>query len=222
MKVVKMSVANQKNFFQMNNLVLGFGSTAISTGIDLALEKGEVLALLGPSGCGKSTLLNTIVGGQKPISGAVFVAGSDLADTPTHLRGVGIMFQQPFLFPHLNVFENVSYALKQQGMSKDEIFSNVEEILEVMKLGSYRNRPIAELSGGQAQRISLARSIVAKPKVLLLDEPLSALDTELRKELALEICAIIRQLGITTIFVTHDEAEAEVMSHRVFRWQWSL
>lgn len=132
------------------------------------------------------------------------------------------MFQQPFLFPHLNVFENVSYALKQQGMSKDEIFSNVEEILEVMKLGSYRNRPVAELSGGQAQRISLARSIVAKPKVLLLDEPLSALDTELRKELALEISAIIRQLGITTIFVTHDEAEAEVMSHRVLRWQWSL
>jgi ABC-type Fe3+/spermidine/putrescine transport system ATPase subunit len=107
-------------------------------------------------------------------------------------------------------------------MSKDEILSNVEEILEVMKLGSYRNRPVAELSGGQAQRISLARSIVAKPKVLLLDEPLSALDTELRKELALEISAIIRQLGITTIFVTHDEAEAEVMSHRVLRWQWSL
>jgi putrescine transport system ATP-binding protein len=222
MKVVKMSGANQKNFFQTNNLVLGFGSTAISTEINLALEKGEVLALLGPSGCGKSTLLNTIVGGQKPISGAVLVAGSDLADTPTHLRGVGIMFQQPLLFPHLNVFENVAYALKRQGMRRDEILRSVEEILEVMKLGSYRNRPVAELSGGQAQRISLARSIVAKPKVLLLDEPLSALDTELRKELALEIGAIIRQLGITTIFVTHDEAEAEVLSDRVLKWQWSL
>ena len=222
MKVVEMSVANKKNFFQTNNLVLGFGSTAISTGIDLALEKGEVLALLGPSGCGKSTLLNTIVGGQEPISGAVLVAGIDHVDTPTHLRGVGIMFQQPLLFPHLNVFENVAYALKRQSMSRDEVSRSVEEILEVMKLGSYRNRPVAELSGGQAQRISLARSIVAKPKVLLLDEPLSALDTELRKELALEISAIIRQLGITTIFVTHDEAEAEVMSHRVLKWQWSL
>lgn len=217
-----MSEDKQVSFFQISSLVLGFGSIAISTEIDLSLNNGEVLGLLGPSGCGKSTLLNTIVGGQKPLSGSIELVGVDIGEMPTHQRGVGIMFQQPFLFPHLNVFENVAYALKQQRRSKSEVSDNVEEILEVMKLGSYRSRAVAELSGGQAQRISLARAIVAKPKLLLLDEPLSALDAELRKELALEISAIIRQLGIATIFVTHDEAEANVMSDRVLKWQWSL
>lgn len=217
-----MSKDKQVSFFQISSLVLGFGSIAISTEIDLSLNNGEVLGLLGPSGCGKSTLLNTIVGGQKPLSGSIELVGADIGEMPTHQRGVGIMFQQPFLFPHLNVFENVAYALKQQRRSKSEVSDNVDEILEVMKLGSYRNRAVAELSGGQAQRISLARAIVAKPKLLLLDEPLSALDAELRKELASEISAIIRQLGIATIFVTHDEAEANVMSDRVLKWQWSL
>jgi ABC-type Fe3+/spermidine/putrescine transport system ATPase subunit len=213
---------NHSSFLRTAGLILGFKGTPISTEIDLAIEKGEVLALIGPSGCGKSTLLNTIVGGQPPLSGSVFIAGVDVGQLPIRDRGVGIMFQQPFLFPHLNVFENVAYGLKQQGKSKNEISKEVNEVLEFMKLGSFSKRSVLELSGGQAQRISLARTIVTRPRLLLLDEPLSALDAELRSELAQELRAILQRHQITTIFVTHDKSEASVVSDRVSQWIWEL
>lgn len=204
----------------MKQLVIGYEDESISSPIDLAIPAGSQLALLGPSGCGKSTLLNTIVGGLKVVAGEIWLGEKLMNDVPTHLRGVGIVFQQPLLFPHLNVFENVAFGLRQLGWEKSSIQARVEELLELVKLPSYKERSVTELSGGQAQRISLVRALAPEPAVLLLDEPLAALDAELRIELADELQNILVDKAMTALFVTHDRAEATRVADQIVDWHW--
>lgn len=206
----------------ISDLVLGYEGAAFTKPISLVIAPGEVVAILGPSGCGKSTLLNTVVGGTKPVSGDLRLGGQSLLELPPEKRGIGIMFQTPMLFPHLNVAANVGFGLSQKGLAKSEIKHRVDELLSLVKLSEYENRDVKELSGGQAQRVALVRALAPNPQILLLDEPLSALDAELRLELAVELKAILKAQSISTIFVTHDRAEAELIADRVIDWQWSL
>ena len=207
---------------EVSQLVLGYEGNAFTSPIDLVVEKGEIVAILGPSGCGKSTLLNTIVGGAAPVAGDISQAGLSIIDFPTEKRGIGIMFQSPFLFPHLNVASNIAFGLKQQKLSRAAVTKRVAELLELVKLTGFDDRDVSQLSGGQAQRVALARALAPSPEVLLLDEPLSALDAELRNELGTELRAILKSQNITTIFVTHDRAEAEAVADRVLDWTWNL
>ncbi|MEY3407563.1 MAG: hypothetical protein RL038_624 [Actinomycetota bacterium] len=205
----------------IKNVVLGYNDQPFTSRINLEIAPNEIVAILGPSGCGKSTLLNTIVGGVAAISGDIFLNEVAIQGLPTHKRGVGIMFQQPFLFPHLNVFQNVAFGLEQTKVSKDEIREKVESLLEMVQLSDYAERKVDELSGGQAQRISLIRTLAPSPKLVLLDEPLSALDAELRIELGGELRTILKTQNMTGVFVTHDRAEADLIADRVIDWQWS-
>jgi spermidine/putrescine ABC transporter ATP-binding subunit len=183
--------------------------------LDLAVLEGEFLSLLGPSGCGKTTTLNLIAGFVEPTAGRVFIDGEDVTGRPPHLRGLGVVFQSYALFPHLTVFENVAFGLRERRVTGDEIGRRVTEALALVRLeGRERQRP-AQLSGGMQQRVALARALVYRPRVLLLDEPLAALDKRLREEMRDELRAIQRAVGITTVFVTHDQAEALGLSDRI-------
>jgi ABC-type Fe3+/spermidine/putrescine transport system ATPase subunit len=183
--------------------------------LDLAVVEGEFLALLGPSGCGKTTTLNLIAGFVPPTAGRILIDGEDVTGRPPHLRGLGVVFQSYALFPHLSVRENVAFALRERRMPAAEIERRVGEALELVRLDrAGRQRP-GELSGGMQQRVALARALVYRPRVLLLDEPLAALDRKLREGMRDELRAIQRSVGITTIFVTHDQAEALGLSDRI-------
>ncbi len=183
--------------------------------INLEIRNGEFLTLLGPSGCGKTTLLRLISGFEDPTRGQIFINGNDVNGLPPHLRHVHTVFQSYALFPHMSVFENVAFGLRCQKLPKKEIISRVDEVLKIVKLEKYIHRKPDQLSGGQQQRVAIARAVVNRPLVLLLDEPLSSLDYRLRKTMQIELKQLQRKLGITFIFVTHDQEEALSMSDRV-------
>jgi len=183
--------------------------------LNLTIAPGEFFSLLGPSGCGKSTTLRLIAGFERPTSGQVVIDGVDMSDTPPHLRPVSTVFQSYALFPHLSVGENVAFGLKYQQVSKEETGRRVTDALEMVRLGGFERRKPHQLSGGQQQRVALARSLVLNPSVLLLDEPLGALDAKLRKALQVELKGLQEEVGITFIYVTHDQEEALTMSDRL-------
>ena len=184
-------------------------------GIDLAVERGRMLAVLGPSGCGKSTTLRMIAGLVPPSAGRVRVDGRDITDAPPHRRDMGVVFQSYALFPHLDVARNIAFGLEMRKIPKADVKRRVDDALSLVRLGHLAGRRIAQLSGGQQQRVALARALVVEPAVLLLDEPLSNLDAQLRAAMRDEICRIQRETGVTTVFVTHDQQEALSMADGV-------
>ena len=192
-----------------------FGTSVALDEAWLKIGRGEFMTLLGPSGCGKTTLLNLVAGFLAPDNGEIFIDGALVTDVPTFERETGIVFQNYALFPHMTVANNVAYGLKARGVGKDEIEQRVAEALAMMKLTGFEDRKPRQLSGGQQQRVALARALVIRPKVLLLDEPFSALDKNLRASMQVEVKEIQRRLGVTTIFVTHDQSEALSLSDRI-------
>jgi iron(III) transport system ATP-binding protein len=189
-----------------------YGNVVALSDINISIPSGTFYTLLGPSGCGKTTLLRTIAGFHQQSAGEILIDGSSIEHLPAHRRDVAMVFQDYAVFPHLSVRDNVAFGLKQRHLSAKEIARQVEEVLEVVQLGQFADRMPHELSGGQQQRVGLARAIVVRPKVLLMDEPLSNLDARLRVDLRAELRRIQRDLGITTIYVTHDQEEALAMS----------
>ncbi len=200
---------------QLVGLSKHFGDVVAVDEIDLAIDDGEFFSLLGPSGSGKTTVLRLIAGFEEPTAGAVLLAGSDVTSKPPYDRDLNTVFQDYALFPHLDVQRNVEYGLKVKGIRKAERRRRAGELLEAVRLSGFANRRPTELSGGQRQRVALARALVNHPKVLLLDEPLGALDLKLREEMQVELKALQRDVGITFVFVTHDQGEALSMSNRV-------
>jgi spermidine/putrescine ABC transporter ATP-binding subunit len=191
------------------------GRTRAVDSVDLEIAAGEFFALLGPSGCGKTTTLRMIAGFETPDAGRIFVGGEDLTDMPVHKRDMGMIFQSYALFPHRTVAENVAFGLRMRGFHKEEIAGRVGQALRQVALEGYEDRRPAQLSGGQQQRVALARAIVIRPRVLLCDEPLAALDRKLRQSMQLELKQLQQQLGVTLIFVTHDQEEAMTVSDRI-------
>jgi putative spermidine/putrescine transport system ATP-binding protein len=202
-------------FLKIENLVKAFGGNQVVKDVNLSFSKGEFISLLGPSGCGKTTILRMIAGFERPTSGSILVEGKDISPLPPNQRKIGMVFQAYALFPNMNVEDNVGFGLKIAGVAADERRARVEEMLKLIGLPALGKRFPFELSGGQQQRVALARALAPKPKMLLLDEPLSALDAKIRVSLRQEIRAIQRDLGITTIFVTHDQEEALSISDRI-------
>ncbi len=200
---------------QLRALTKRFDDTVAVDGIDASIEGGEFFSMLGPSGCGKTTTLRMIAGFERPTSGEILLDGSDVSTTPPHRRNVHTVFQNYALFPHLDVHGNVAFGLRRHKVARDELRRRVEEALELVELGGYGGRRPQQLSGGQQQRVALARALVLRPAVLLLDEPLGALDAKIRKQLRLELKALQEEVGITFVFVTHDQEEALSMSDRV-------
>ncbi|WP_061963402.1 ABC transporter ATP-binding protein [Demequina aurantiaca] len=186
-------------------------------GVDLGVAPGQIVGLLGPSGCGKSTLLSAIVGVVEPDAGTVAWDGVDVTRTPIHQRGFGLVFQDGQLFPHRTVAGNVGFGLDMAGVAREERDERISELLDVVGLAGYGAREITELSGGQRQRVAVARSLAPRPRLLLLDEPLSALDSELRGRLAADLGEILRRFSMTAVMVTHDPREAELVCDRVVR-----
>ncbi|BAV12079.1 spermidine/putrescine ABC transporter ATP-binding protein [Moraxella osloensis] len=207
---------NQKPvLLQIRHLSKSYGDTQILQNINLDIYDGEFLTLLGPSGCGKTTLLRLIGGFELPNAGSLQLEGVDIAGLPAEKRPINTVFQQYALFPHMNVYDNIAYGLKLKGVPKTEIDQRVREALAMVQLDHTINRRPQDLSGGQQQRIAIARAVVNRPKMLLLDEPLSALDAKLREQMQSELKRLQRELGITFVFVTHDQQEALSMSDRI-------
>jgi ABC-type Fe3+/spermidine/putrescine transport system ATPase subunit len=196
-------------------VTFAYGATPVLTGVDLAIASGELFLLLGPSGCGKTTILRLIAGFLNPVVGTLRIAGQDQAGIATERRGLGMVFQHYALWPHLTVAGNVAFPLEVAGIPATERASRVDEALQQVALPGYGPRRVSELSGGQQQRVALARAIVARPRVLLLDEPLSNLDARLRTELRSEIRRVCKAAGVTGIYVTHDQAEALAVADRI-------
>ncbi len=214
-----MSDTNKTSAVTGRNVVKQFGSgdhlvTALD-GVSLEIEDNEFFTLLGPSGCGKTTLLRLIAGFEMPTRGEIFLFGDEIEDLPPHKRSINTVFQHYALFPHMTVGENVAFGLRMLGQSETEVAKRVEESLSLAKMESFIKRKPIQLSGGQQQRVALARALAPRPKVLLLDEPLSALDLKLRQAMRLELKTLQRETGITFIFVTHDQEEALTMSDRI-------
>ena len=207
---------NQKPvLLQIRHLSKSYGDTQILQNINLDIYDGEFLTLLGPSGCGKTTLLRLIGGFELPNAGSLQLEGVDIAGLPAEKRPINTVFQQYALFPHMNVYDNIAYGLKLKGVPKTEIDQRVREALAMVQLDHTINRRPQDLSGGQQQRLAIARAVVNRPKMLLLDEPLSALDAKLREQMQSELKRLQRELGITFVFVTHDQQEALSMSDRI-------
>lgn len=200
---------------RLEGIVKSFDDTVVLNGIDLSVEENQFVTLLGPSGCGKTTTLRIIAGFEKPDSGRVFFDGKDITDMPANERPVNTVFQNYALFPHMNVGENIAFSLRVKNKSEDEIRDRVKKALKLVNLKGFENRRIDQLSGGQQQRIAMARAIVNEPRVLLLDEPLGALDLKLRQEMEYELVRLKNELGITFIYITHDQEEALTMSDKV-------
>ena len=200
---------------QLDRVTKRFGKIIALDDVSLMVRRGELMTLLGPSGCGKTTLLNLVAGFLMPDSGEIVIDGRRITDVPAYRREIGIMFQNYALFPHMNVAANVGYGLKMRRIAKPEIARRTAEALALVKLVGLEDRKPRQLSGGQQQRVALARALVIRPKVLLLDEPFSALDRNLRASMQVELKEIQRKLGVTTIFVTHDQSEALSLSDRI-------
>ena len=200
---------------QVTGLKKSYGGTEVLTDINLNIKQGEFLTLLGPSGCGKTTLLRLIAGFEQPTAGAIFLEGVQMAGLSADKRPVNTVFQQYALFPHMTVAQNVAYGLKLKKVPKAEIQTRVSEMLAMVQLEHLANRKPQDLSGGQQQRVAIARAVINRPKILLLDEPLSALDYKLRLQMQSELKRLQRELGITFVFVTHDQEEALSMSDRI-------
>ena len=197
------------------NITKRFGSFTAVDDISLDIYEREFFALLGPSGCGKTTLMRMLAGFEEPSSGQITLAGQDLVGMPPYKRPVNMMFQSYALFPHMSVWDNIAFGLKQDGVDKEATSARVEEMLKLVKLGQFAKRKPHQLSGGQRQRVALARSLAKRPKVLLLDEPLGALDKKLREETQFELMDIQMELGMTFLIVTHDQEEAMTVADRI-------
>ena len=204
-----------KPFISFNNVTKRFGDFMAVDDLSLNIYHREFFALLGASGCGKSTLLRMLAGFEQPTSGEIVLDGTDLAGTPPYKRPVNMMFQSYALFPHMTVEKNVAFGLRQDGMPKEEIAERVLQMLKMVKLEKFATRKPNQLSGGQRQRVALARSLAKRPKVLLLDEPLGALDKKLREETQFELMDLQQNLGLTFVVVTHDQEEAMTMADRI-------
>ncbi|HHT43749.1 MAG TPA: ABC transporter ATP-binding protein [Firmicutes bacterium] len=200
---------------QLKGVSKYYDDTAALTDVDLYIRKNEFVTLLGPSGCGKTTMLRLIGGFEKPTSGSITFKGADISNVPSHKRQVNTVFQRYALFSHLNVFENIAFGLRIKKMKENVIKEKVTKMLHLVNLEGYEQRDVNSLSGGQQQRVAIARALVNEPEVLLLDEPLAALDLKLRREMQHELKNMQRQLGITFLFVTHDQEEALSMSDTV-------
>ena len=207
--------ADAEPFIKLRSVSKKFGEFTAVDNIDLDIYKGELFSLLGGSGCGKTTLLRMLAGFETPSSGTIYIDGVDMTEVPPYDRPINMMFQSYALFPHMTVEQNVSYGLKRDKIPKDEIKRRVEEILSMVELSDFVKRKPHQLSGGQRQRVALARALVKQPKVLLLDEPLGALDKRLREQTQFELINIQDQLGVTFVVVTHDQEEAMTLSTRM-------
>ena len=209
------STSQETRHLEVAGVTKRFGSTVVLQDLSIAVGQSEFVSLLGPSGCGKTTLLRLIAGLLLPERGTVSVGGRDLTRVAAHRRNIGVVFQNYALFPHLTVAENVAFGLRAQRVTKAEIDQRVRDALVLVRMESFADRSVSALSGGQQQRIAVARAIAVKPSLLLLDEPFSALDRKLRETMQIELRHLLRNLGITSIFVTHDQDEALVMSDRI-------
>ncbi|MGM0536314.1 MAG: ABC transporter ATP-binding protein [Pseudomonadota bacterium] len=215
-EAVQGEAARQASSIEMQDLHKRFGRDTVALdGVDLTIEAGEFFTLLGPSGCGKTTLLRILAGLEEADDGRLAIGGKDITEVPPHKRSVNTVFQSYALFPHLSVRENLAFGLRMRGLPPEEREARVAKIAEFIKLGDLVDRRVDQLSGGQRQRIALARALVNEPDVLLLDEPLSALDAGLRSQLQVELLRVQKRLGMTFVFVTHDQQEAMVMSDRI-------
>jgi putrescine transport system ATP-binding protein len=207
--------ATQKPYVRIESVTKRFGDFTAVDDVTLDIYKGEIFCLLGGSGCGKTTLLRMLAGFEQPSAGRLFIDGQDMTGIPPYERPVNMMFQSYALFPHMTVYGNVAFGLEQEGLAKEEIRKRVAEILDVVKIGEYAGRKPHQLSGGQRQRVALARALVKRPKLLLLDEPLGALDRKLREHTQFELIAIQERLGVTFVVVTHDQEEAMTLASRI-------
>ena len=202
-------------FLHIENLVKDFDGYKAVNDVSLDIAKGEIFALLGSSGCGKSTLLRMLAGFEKPSAGRIVLDGQDLGQLPPYQRPMNMMFQSYALFPHLSVWDNIAFGLRRDGLPKAKVAERVEAMLKLVQLGKFAKRKPHQLSGGQQQRVALARSLAKQPQLLLLDEPLGALDKKLREETQIELVNIIEQVGVTCVMVTHDQEEAMTMASRI-------
>ncbi len=210
-----MTNGSKQPMVQFKGIYKRFGKVVAVEKMDFDIEEGSLVTLLGPSGCGKTTLLRMVAGLEEPTEGDIFIKGARINDTPIHKRNLGMIFQNYALFPHKTIFDNVAFGLKYRSVSKEQIREKVTQALEMVRLPGVENRMPSQLSGGQQQRIAMARAIVIEPDVLLMDEPLSALDENLREEMRREVDNLQQVLGVTTIFVTHDQREALSMSDKI-------
>jgi len=203
------------SLLELRGLTKLFGDYPAVKDLDLTINKGEFFCLLGPSGCGKTTTLRMIAGFDRPDSGEIILNGSDLVSVPAHRRNINTVFQSYALFPHLNVFDNIAFGLRMHKVAESEIRERVNQMLKTVALEGFENRFPGRLSGGQQQRVTLARALVNKPEILLLDEPLAALDEKLRLQMQVELANLQREIGITFIFITHNQEEALTMADRI-------
>jgi thiamine transport system ATP-binding protein len=199
----------------LHNITVDYVGQPIFTDLSLTVATKEIVSLVGPSGSGKTTLLRVIAGLEKPRAGSIVIDGTDISLLPTHQRGIGLVFQDNQLFPHLTVEQNIAYPLRMRGQSKADYQPQVEAMLQLIGLQQFGSRHVQHLSGGEAKRIAVARSLIAQPSILLLDEPLTGLDTELHDRLLHDIAALLRARGTTVVHVTHDVHEATTLSDRV-------
>lgn len=199
----------------VENIVVAYGQKQVLHGINLTIEQGEIICLLGPSGCGKTTLLRTIAGLEQHSQGDIKIEGRSIVNTPVHQRGFGLMFQDFALFPHLDVVQNVMFGLEMKGTPASTQRQLADDALKLVGLDGFQKRNVSELSGGEKQRVALARSLAPSPRLLMLDEPLGSLDAALREHLALELRQIIKRVGLTAVYVTHDQQEAFGIADRV-------
>jgi spermidine/putrescine transport system ATP-binding protein/putrescine transport system ATP-binding protein len=212
---VSIKLSRNESYITIENISKHFGDVVAVDQVDMQIAEGEFFSLLGPSGCGKTTLLRMMAGLESPTKGEIYIDGNPMSEVPPYQRPTNMVFQNYAIFPHLDVRGNIAYGLRKDKLDKSEVNRLVEEALEMVKLPGFGSRGSNELSGGQRQRIALARALIKRPKVLLLDEPLGALDKKLREEMQLELRALQETVGITFIFVTHDQEEALTLSDRV-------